>query len=66
MYYPPVDVEKENPRFYWLCPECYKLRIEKLEWWMKEGYYYFRDIGTTATLEQLGFKDLDEYMKSLD
>jgi len=66
MYYPPVDVTTKKPRVYWLCPECYQWRIKKLDKWLREGYYFFHQIGTTATLEQLGFKSFDEYQKRID
>jgi len=66
MYYPPIDSAIERPRIWWLCPECYQQRMKKLDRLLKEGYYYFRDIGTTATLEQLGYRTFDEYLRSLD
>jgi len=63
MYYPPVNAKTMKPRTYWLCPECYQRRVEKLDLWLKEGYYYFHQEGVTATLEQLGLEKLEDYYK---
>lgn len=61
MYYPPIDIKIKKPRAYWLCPECYQKRIEILEQWLRDGYYYFHQSGETATLEQLGLEKLEDY-----
>jgi len=66
MYYPPVDATTRKPRVYWLCPDCYQRRMKKLEQWLKEGYYFFHEIGTTATLEQLGYKSFNDYQSMVD
>ncbi|KKN63775.1 hypothetical protein LCGC14_0498140 [marine sediment metagenome] len=63
MHYPPVSASVREPRTWWLCPECYQNRMEILELYKKEKYYYYHKTGMTATLDQIGLKKLKDYNK---
>jgi len=63
--YPPLGENDEHRKSFWLCPKCYSKLIEKLKYYEKVGYYYFRDLGTFDTLESLGFESLEEFDKNI-
>jgi len=61
--YPPLNEHEEHSRSYWLCPECYEKLKKKIEFYKKEGYYFFRDLGIFDTLDSIGIDSLDDLDK---
>ena len=71
--YPPYSEDEEinhsSDTYYWLCPECYKAQMERIEKAKKEKYYYFREYDIKATLKELGIdrpEDIEKYIEEED
>ncbi|KKN09136.1 hypothetical protein LCGC14_1049690 [marine sediment metagenome] len=61
--YPPLGSNDNHSSSFWVCPDCYKDLIDKIEYFKKEKYYYLRDYCTFDSLNNLGIKNLDEIKK---
>lgn len=58
--YPPLEKHEKHSSSFWVCPDCYRKLMEKVEFYKKEGYYFFRNYGIFDTLKSLGIESPDE------
>lgn len=68
--YPPYGEDEEidhtDTYYYWVCPECYKAQMERIERHKKEKYYYFREYDIRATLRDLGIEKPEDIHKYIE
>jgi len=59
-YYPPLKNNELEFRTFWLCPECYRALMVKLDHYRADKYYYLWEYGTFGSLDTYGIEKIED------
>ncbi|KKL65216.1 hypothetical protein LCGC14_2157180 [marine sediment metagenome] len=68
-WYPPLseaEIAEKNTLSFWICPECYKERMERIEKNIEEKIYSFHQHYFVASLAELGIDKVEDFDKMVE